>query len=128
MATQAYILASGPTGDPREALFNMAMAGVGVMGTAFAATPPKKILGKIVHDPPQFKTHQEQVEQGTQQLKCALTNVNPRSTARGVAAAEGRPRVCGQTHGPGPKNKTRLPMPLKPSSSPLSASGPNPSR
>ncbi|KAK1608327.1 hypothetical protein QYE76_032000 [Lolium multiflorum] len=42
MATQAYILASRPPpGDPREALFNMAMAGVGVMGTAFAATPPE---------------------------------------------------------------------------------------
>ncbi|KAK1604633.1 hypothetical protein QYE76_028306 [Lolium multiflorum] len=43
MATQAYILASRPPpGDPREPLFNMAMAGVGVMGTAFAATPPEE--------------------------------------------------------------------------------------
>ncbi|KAK1616487.1 hypothetical protein QYE76_022004 [Lolium multiflorum] len=40
--TQAYILVSRPPpGDPREPLFNMAMAGVGVMGTAFAATPPE---------------------------------------------------------------------------------------
>ena len=43
MATQAYILASRPPpGDPREPLFNMAMAGVGVMGTAFATTPPEE--------------------------------------------------------------------------------------
>jgi hypothetical protein len=44
MATQAYILASRPPpGDPREALYNMAMAGVGAMGTAFASTsvPPE---------------------------------------------------------------------------------------
>jgi hypothetical protein len=42
MATQAFILASRPPpGDPREALYNMAMAGVGAMGTAFAATPPE---------------------------------------------------------------------------------------
>ncbi|KAK1677859.1 hypothetical protein QYE76_038707 [Lolium multiflorum] len=40
MATQAFILASRPPpGDPREALYNMAMAGVGAMGTAFASTP-----------------------------------------------------------------------------------------
>jgi hypothetical protein len=44
MATQAYILASRPPpGDPREALYNMAMAGVGVMGTAF--------VGKTIHGP-----------------------------------------------------------------------------
>src|SRR5215217_1213867 len=43
MATQAYILASRPPpGDPREPLYNMAMAGVGVMGTAFATTPPEE--------------------------------------------------------------------------------------
>jgi hypothetical protein len=42
MATQAFILASRPPpGDPREALYNMAMAGVGAMGTAFASTPPE---------------------------------------------------------------------------------------
>src|SRR5215203_4347420 len=42
MATQAFILASRPPpGDPREPFFNMAMAGVEVMGTAFAATPPE---------------------------------------------------------------------------------------
>ncbi|KAK1573632.1 hypothetical protein QYE76_016399 [Lolium multiflorum] len=36
---------------------------------------PKKILGKIVHDPPQqFKTHQEQVEQETQQSKRNQSN------------------------------------------------------
>ena len=43
MATQAYILASRqPPGDPREALYNMAMAGVGAMGTGVASTstPP----------------------------------------------------------------------------------------
>ncbi|KAK1619838.1 hypothetical protein QYE76_025355 [Lolium multiflorum] len=43
MATQDYILASRPPpGDPREALFNMAMAGVGVMGTASQPTPPEE--------------------------------------------------------------------------------------
>jgi hypothetical protein len=32
MATQAFILASKPpAGDPREALYNMAMAGVGAI-------------------------------------------------------------------------------------------------
>jgi hypothetical protein len=37
MAAQAFILASNPpAGDPREALYQMAMTGVGVMGTAFA--------------------------------------------------------------------------------------------
>ncbi|KAK1669748.1 hypothetical protein QYE76_057907 [Lolium multiflorum] len=42
MATQAFILASRPPpGDPREALYNMAMAGVGAMGTTFASTPPE---------------------------------------------------------------------------------------
>ena len=42
MATQAFILASRPPpGDPREALYNMAMAGCGAMGAAFAATPPE---------------------------------------------------------------------------------------
>ena len=42
MATQAYILASKPPpGDPRETLYNMALAGVGAMGTAFVATPPE---------------------------------------------------------------------------------------
>jgi hypothetical protein len=60
MATQAYILASRlPPGDPREPLFNMAMAGVGVMGTAFAATPPEGTASQnsprptaAVQDPP----------------------------------------------------------------------------
>jgi hypothetical protein len=43
MATQAFILASRPPpGDPREALYNMAMAGCGAMGAAFAATPPEE--------------------------------------------------------------------------------------
>jgi hypothetical protein len=42
MATQAFILASKPpAGDPREALYNMAMAGVGAMGAAFVNSPPK---------------------------------------------------------------------------------------
>jgi hypothetical protein len=42
MATQAFILASRPPpGDPREALYNMAMAGVGAMGTSFASMPPE---------------------------------------------------------------------------------------
>ena len=42
MATQAFILASKPPpGDPREALYNMAMAGVGAMGTAFINSPPE---------------------------------------------------------------------------------------
>jgi hypothetical protein len=42
MATQAFILASRPPpGDPREALYNMAMAGCGAMGAAFTATPPE---------------------------------------------------------------------------------------
>jgi hypothetical protein len=39
MATHAFILASKPPpGDPREALYQMAMAGVGVMGTALAGS------------------------------------------------------------------------------------------
>jgi hypothetical protein len=39
MATQAFILESRPPpGDPREALYQMAMAGVGAMGTAFASS------------------------------------------------------------------------------------------
>jgi hypothetical protein len=44
MAAQAFILVSRPPPkDPREALYNMAMAGVGAMGTAFASTstPPE---------------------------------------------------------------------------------------
>jgi hypothetical protein len=42
MATQAFILASRPPpGDPREAFYNMAIAGVGAMGTAFASTCPE---------------------------------------------------------------------------------------
>jgi hypothetical protein len=44
MATQACILASRPPPvDPREALYNMTMAGVGAMGTTFASTsvPPE---------------------------------------------------------------------------------------
>ncbi|KAK1616164.1 hypothetical protein QYE76_021681 [Lolium multiflorum] len=42
MATQAFILASKPPpGDPRETLYNMAIAGVGAMGTAFVSTPPE---------------------------------------------------------------------------------------
>jgi hypothetical protein len=39
MATQAFILASSPpAGDSREALYQMAKAGVGVMGIAFASS------------------------------------------------------------------------------------------
>jgi hypothetical protein len=39
MATHAFILASKPPpGDPREVLYQMAMAGVGVMGTAIAGS------------------------------------------------------------------------------------------
>jgi hypothetical protein len=35
LATHAFMLASKPpAGDPREALYNMAMAGVGIMGTS----------------------------------------------------------------------------------------------
>ncbi|KAK1691986.1 hypothetical protein QYE76_008683 [Lolium multiflorum] len=42
MATHAFILASKPPpGDPRETLYNMAVAGVGAMGTAFVSTPPE---------------------------------------------------------------------------------------
>jgi hypothetical protein len=42
MATQAFILASRPPpGDPQEALYNMAMAGCGAMGAAFATTLPE---------------------------------------------------------------------------------------
>ena len=42
MATHAFILASKPPpGDPRETLYNMAIAGVGAMGTAFVSTPPE---------------------------------------------------------------------------------------
>ena len=62
MATQAFILASRPApGDPREALYNMAMAGVGAMGTAFASTstPPEGAARQnssrptvVVQDPP----------------------------------------------------------------------------
>jgi hypothetical protein len=42
LATHAFMLASKPpAGDPREALYNMAMAGVGIMGTSIqgASTP-----------------------------------------------------------------------------------------
>jgi hypothetical protein len=45
MATHAFILASKPpAGDHREALYNMAMAGVGIMGIAIAgsSTPQPK--------------------------------------------------------------------------------------
>jgi hypothetical protein len=60
MATQAFILASRPPpGDPREALYNMAMAGCGAMGAAFAARPPEGTARQIsprptaaVQDPP----------------------------------------------------------------------------
>jgi hypothetical protein len=42
MVTQAFILATKPPpGDPREALYNMAMAGVGAMGTAYVTSPPE---------------------------------------------------------------------------------------
>ncbi|KAK1664818.1 hypothetical protein QYE76_052977 [Lolium multiflorum] len=44
MATHAFILANRPpAGDPREALYNMALAGVRVIRTAFASTstPPE---------------------------------------------------------------------------------------
>jgi hypothetical protein len=42
MATQAFILASKPpAGDPKEALYNMAIAGVGAMGAAFVNSPPE---------------------------------------------------------------------------------------
>jgi hypothetical protein len=44
MVTRAFILTNRPPpGDPREALYNMALAGVGVMGTTFASTstPPE---------------------------------------------------------------------------------------
>jgi hypothetical protein len=48
MATHAFLLASKPpAGDPREALYNMAMAGVGVMGTAIqgaSAPQPESAL------------------------------------------------------------------------------------
>ncbi|KAK1643586.1 hypothetical protein QYE76_061391 [Lolium multiflorum] len=66
IATQAYILASKPpAGDPREELYNMAMAGVGVMGTAFASTitPPEGTAKQnsprptvAVQDPPRTST------------------------------------------------------------------------
>jgi hypothetical protein len=66
MATQAYILASRPpAGDPREALYQMAMAGDGVMGTAFASssTPqpaeaPRRNSPRpatVVRDPPRME-------------------------------------------------------------------------
>jgi hypothetical protein len=45
MATHAFIMASKPpAGDPGEALYQMAMAGVGVMGAAIAgsSTPQPK--------------------------------------------------------------------------------------
>jgi hypothetical protein len=39
MVTHAFIFASEPpAGDPREALYQMAMAGVGVMGTSIAGS------------------------------------------------------------------------------------------
>jgi hypothetical protein len=62
LATQSFILASRPPpGDPREALYNMAMAGCGVMETAFAgtSTPPEGSARQnsprpaaVVQDPP----------------------------------------------------------------------------
>jgi hypothetical protein len=74
MAAQAFILASKPPdGDPREALYQMAITGVGVMGTMFADLVhhnPKVLHGEIVLDPLRWREIlHEQMWRGIQKLK-----------------------------------------------------------